>query len=108
MGQVINLSRTDALPAYAMPTIFTPELVKRMAISNSVARTLRRLGCRIVDEDVHPDDMGSPIIQIEVDAVSQKTLPRALLHLSTCAVADAHAGIKRVTIEGVRVFWKVA
>lgn len=101
MGQVLNFPGIAVLPTCAMPTIFTPQLVARIAQVNQTARTLRSLGYRIVDEDVSPNDGGSPIIQIDLNGLST----RAVFHLASCSVRDTRSGVERATIEGVRVFW---
>lgn len=101
MGQVLNFPGVDMFPAFAMPTIFTPQLIERMSLINRTARTLRALGYRVIDEDVSPNDGGSPIIQIELNGLSS----RAAFHLASCSVRDTRSGLERITIDGVRVFW---
>lgn len=102
MGQLLNFPSAEAFPAYAMPTVFTPELIARMSLVNQVARTLRALGYRVVEEDIHPNDDGSPIVQIDLNDLNT----RPLLHLASCSVVNTNAGYERVTIDGVRVFWE--
>lgn len=101
MGSVLNFPGTETNPAMFMPTVLTGEVVSRMAQANQVARMLRSLGYRILDEDVCPNDGGSPIIQIDLAGVRT----RALENLSDAMTTHA-SGLVRVHIDGVRVFWQ--
>lgn len=101
MGRVLELTPGPVPSAWSAPTVLTGKLLDRIAASNVVARRLRGYGYRIVDEDVQPDDGGSPILQLDLRGMST----RPLQHLSSCAVHNTKTGVERVTIDGVRVFW---
>ncbi|MAL01358.1 MAG: hypothetical protein CL536_04325 [Alcaligenaceae bacterium] len=101
MQSILNIPEIKSPSAWTMPTILTGELLQRMSVMNHTARKLRALGFRIIDEDVSPDDGGSPIIQLDLRGLTS----RPLQHLAACAVVNTEAGYERVTIEGVRVFW---
>lgn len=108
MGQLINFPGFAGLltglitpSEWVAPTILTPPVLERIAASNAVARKVRALGYRIVDEDVSPDDGGTPILQVDLRGMPT----RPLVLLSVCGVRNAAAGYERVTIDGVRVVW---
>lgn len=102
MGTLITFPTMLQSPSpWTNPTIFTPERIEGMGRLNAVARKLRELGYRIIDEDNFPDDDGSPIIEIDLIDVGD----RPVKLLSVCAMSNATTGIERVTINGVRVFW---
>lgn len=103
MGSLINFPGLQMPTPWVLPSIYTPARIERMGRANSVARKLRALGYRIVAEDPIPDDDGSPIIQLDVGTLPQ----RSLIHLGDCLVTDTKNGVQRTVIDGVRVFWQM-
>jgi len=99
MGALIDFPGAQSPVQCARPSVFTEPVVARFAQSNHVARKLRQLGYHVIDEDVCPDDDGSPIIQIAPPGAFE----RSLRLLAGCVTTTPE--VVRLQIEGVRVFW---
>lgn len=101
MGTLIPFPGAAVLPDQQSPTIYTPERIDQLARSNAVARQLRGLGYRILDEDIWPDDGGMPIIQVEVSEIGD----RSIRHLGEGLSYYADHNLYRTRIDDVRVCW---
>ena len=100
MGALISFPGTESPAPRVLPTVFTELVVAQYAQSNRVARKLRQDGYHVMDEDVCPDDGGSPIIQIAPPGAFE----RPLRLLAGCVTTTPD--VVRLQIGGVRVFWR--
>lgn len=81
------------------PRVFTLDLVGRLAEANTVARKLRAMGLRVVDEDAAPHDGGKPVLLVDMNGHPLNYLR------SFCEVSTVHAVDGRMTglMDGVRI-----
>lgn len=101
MGTVIPLTSAPPQSTWSMPTILVAPLTEDIARANRIVRRIRDLGYKVVDIDLSPDDGGSPIIQIDLNGIGD----RSLMLLAAVIVRNKNTGYDRATIDDVRVCW---
>jgi len=82
------------------PIVFTPQRMGALKLANDSARVLRSLGFSVLDEDIFPDDNGTPILLI---GPSQHT--GLLVRASPVHMVNKTTGAQHVRFLGCRVVW---
>ena len=103
MGSLINFPGLQMPTPWVLPSVYTPARIERLGRANDVARKLRSLGYRIVEEDPFPDDDGVAILQVDIGRIGA----RPLHHLGGCGMRNTVTGFESTTIDGVRVVWQI-
>lgn len=86
------------------PAILTLDIQARLATINAACRELRKLGLRIQDQDVAPNDDGAPLVDLG------PILPHQAEQVISAAGGSTHnAATQRhsASVFGVRAIWTI-
>lgn len=86
------------------PAILTLAIRTRLATINSACRELRKMGLRIVDQDVAPNDDGHPVVHVGTILPS---MADQLISIAGGSTQNTDLQICSATVYGVRVVWGI-
>lgn len=84
------------------PAILTLDIQARLATINAACRELRKLGLRIVDQDVAPNDEGRPVVNL---GAILPDLADQLIGIADGSTRNASTQWHSASLFGVRAVW---
>ena len=86
------------------PAILTLAIRTRLATINAACRELRKMGLRIVDQDVAPNDDGHPVVHVGTILPS---LADQLVSIAGGSTRNTVSQTCSAAVYGVRVVWEM-
>lgn len=86
------------------PAILTLDIQARLATINAACRELRKLGLRIVDQDVAPNDEGRPVVNLGPILPDQAD---QLIHMAGGSTRNSATQWHSASVFDVRAVWTI-
>ncbi len=106
MTAVLHLVRPIAHTEHVMSRVFTEEFVSRLKLVNRVARELRAMGYRVVQESLYPGQTDRPTITVTPGSTKQLKPLLELGHGRTIETQADGSRLCSIHYQGIRVAWK--